>query len=152
MKIFLFTILSLFTPLLSPAQYQQIKEPIYLLNTLMSCASEEEMKDICSYYGFSENPNENGFYSYTHPDGTNFIFKMEGNGIYREGSPSVEIRPNKSKEEVKKILTDIGYTKQGSKYVRGSKHTLSHKECKFINNGGATKTSFICNIIKQSDI
>ena len=117
----------------------------------MSCPSEDEMKDLCNYYGFAENQNENGFYSYTHPDGTTILFKMEGNGIYREGSPSVEIRTNKSKEEVKKILSNIGYSKQGSKYIRGSKHAVSYKECRFINKQIPGNTAIACYVIPKQD-
>lgn len=126
---FLFLLLS---SLIGFSQTHQLKNPVYLLNSLLDSHSEQSMKEILTYYYFTPGEQTDGFKTFIYPEGTVFLIKMDS-ATYPRQIPIIEVRTKESQKEICKILKEIGYKQKGDQYIRGSEKALCHKKAYFSN-------------------
>lgn len=124
---FLFLLLS---SLIGFSQAHQLKNPVYLLNSLLDSHSEQSMEEVLTYYNFTPGEQVDGFKTYIYPDGTEFLIKMDST-TYPCPVPIIEVRTKGSKKEITKILQETGYKKKGDQYIRGSEKALGYKVAYF---------------------
>lgn len=115
-------------PYLGYSQSESRPRSDYLGILLIEEPTTERMVEICDYYGLTEKPSKDGFLVYSHPDGTEFQFKVEeiGNRKY----PTVRvITPNKN-SSIEKVLNNAGYVKSSDGYIKGSEFEYRRTRCR----------------------
>ena len=126
--------LSLFialSALASNAQaHHNLSNPVYLLNALLDCNSEQEMRKVLEHYNFDELIQDDGFISYYYTDGTIISFKVN-NISNRKVIPLINVYSKHKKKDIEKVLLNLGFEKTDKDFTKGSKHTQSQVVCSF---------------------
>lgn len=115
----------LFLSLLSlTAEAQILSDIVYLGSVLIDDTDIPSMENTCRYYDLTESPPEEGYSVFSDGQGNRIRFKMDVSG-----TPVVEIRTDRSRRTIGRILRDTGFRKQGGIYVRGSATCLRTARC-----------------------
>ena len=116
----------------------ELQSAATLFNVLLDCPTEQKMAEICQSYKMTPLPSSDGFQAYQYKDGTVIRFKMEPNDTGKT-LPVVEVQTNDSHKKLVKLLSSIGYTKEGNRYIKGHRFgkTLSVVT---LRNSGKTLT------------
>lgn len=106
-----------------------LSNPLYLLNSLIDCPSEKQMKEVCQGHNFTELSTDGDFTVYESTDGTVIRFKVEKEDGTGKTTPFVEVLTTLKEKQIEKILSDLGFKKKGSEYIKGSEHARRHTAC-----------------------
>lgn len=93
------------------------------------------MAKTCEYYGYIQQPSEDGYAVFTHKNGSiiRYSFKNEDEN---QPYPYVEVKSKSGARDTEAILTNLGFKKEGTLYQqKANKHTRSRFTCKHISNG-----------------
>lgn len=121
------------------AQSDQVDSPIYIGQVLVESSSQQKMNDICKYYHYIRGYSENGYSIFTHDDGSKIYFKVDKN--VNSLKIEVKILIRKKPKNLKKILSNLGFVKNGSSYYKGSEFTNGFTICN-IESGSPTLLTF----------
>lgn len=135
-RISILFLLALFMQVVSFAQSNTLKDPVYLGMVLIDLPSQEKMTGVCKHYNLTEEPDVDGYKVYRHSNGTEFRFRADtiGGKYY----PKVVVVTNENQKSIDKIMQDTGYKRESGDYVRGTKFEHRRTKCKV--SGGLHKT------------
>ena len=109
------------------AQANISADPISLGLLLIEQPSVDKMVNICRYYNLVEEPYDGEYQVFHHPKGTIYQFKVDGTNP--QYTPTVKIITKDSQKTIDNILISLGYKKEGSRYVKGTKFELRRTVC-----------------------
>lgn len=114
-------ILVLCVVLPSSAQDNSYANPIYIAAILVDEPDEEDMAQMCEYYGFTEAPTEGDYRVFTNQDGTKLRFNLSG----PTNAPlaTVEVNNIPPHKQLQTLLPTIGYNsdKSPNTFIKGSR-------------------------------
>ena len=117
----------LLLPILAFSQADQ-KNFDYFFNLLADCPTLEKMVELCHDYDLQEEHSDNSFKVYLAPNGNLFKFRMDSISE-KKRVPVIEMTTKTSKKELEKIIINLGYKKEGNKYIKGTNHTPTVRTC-----------------------
>ena len=129
-------LLALFMQVVSFAQSNSLKNPVYLGMILIDLPSVEKMQSVCEYYDLTEEPEMDGYKVYRHSNGTEFRFRADK--IAGKYLPKVIVVTKENQKSIDRIIHDAGYKKESGGYVKGTKYEMRRTKCKV--SGGLNKT------------
>lgn len=128
MKKLLFTfLLSILTLSLNAKDPSEFQSAMNLFINLLDCPTEANMASLCKGHNLTNLGTENGFLTYSFPDGDILRCKIGNESGWR--IPIVQVQTKDTKKEIEKILKKAGFYKQGKRYLAGSPYTITQKCC-----------------------
>lgn len=124
----LITILILFISLSSYAYKPQLSSLVYLMNQLASEPNIESMEKTCEYYGLIQQPNEDDLIVFSDAKGETIKFK-----ILPSSYPYIELISKNDLKKINKIIVDLGYSKEGNRYIKGTRNSKVNTVCKIVS-------------------
>ncbi|MDE6769425.1 MAG: hypothetical protein K2J78_06855 [Muribaculaceae bacterium] len=118
------------------AQTDNSANPVSLGLLLIDQPSVEKMITTCRYYNLLEEPSQEGYNVFRHPNGTVYQFKVDERNS--QHFPIVKVTTKDSQKTLDNILTQSGYKKESGVYVKGTK--FEHRRTKCSITGNAKKT------------
>lgn len=93
--------------------------PINLAVILTEQPDSARIADVCEYYGYINQPSQDGYEVYLHPNGS-IIRYMYIDGEDGKRYPTIEVKSNTTKKEKDHILKQLNFKQRGSSYERTS--------------------------------
>lgn len=117
-------------PIASLAQDSNLTNPIYIAALLVDEPDEDDMADLCTYYGFIEaSPSADGYRVFTSTNGTEIRYKLTG----PSNAPlnTVEVNNLPPKKELPALLASIGFQPDNTPntYIKGSRLFRRYTTC-----------------------
>ena len=120
-------LLVMLMPSMALAQDNQ-KNFDYFFNLLADCPTLEKMVELCHDYDLKEEQSKKGFKIFRAPDGNLFQFRTY-NINQKLQVPVVKMTTKTPKNELERILINLGYKKEGNKYIKGTKYAPTINTC-----------------------
>lgn len=114
------------------AQTDNSANPVSLGLLLIDEPNVEKMITTCRYYNLSEEPIQEGYNVFRHPNGTVYQFKVDERNS--QHFPIVKVTTKDSQKTLDNILTQSGYKKESGIYVKGTKFEHRRTKCSITGN------------------